>query len=56
VGAESAFREAIEREPNDFELWLDLARATDGAERAAALARAHELNPLSPEVEEFRAG
>jgi O-Antigen ligase/Tetratricopeptide repeat len=56
VRAESAFREAIEREPNDFELWLDLARATDGAERAAALARAHELNPLSPEVEEFRAG
>jgi tetratricopeptide (TPR) repeat protein len=56
VRAESDFREAIEREPNDFELWLDLARATDGAERAAALAHAHELNPLSPEVEELRAG
>ena len=35
--AESDFREAIEREPRDFELWLDLARATDGAERAVAL-------------------
>ncbi len=54
--AEGDFRTAIDREPRDFELWLDLARATDGAERAAALERAHELNPYSPEVEEFRAG
>jgi O-Antigen ligase/Tetratricopeptide repeat len=54
--AESDFREAIEREPRDFDLWLDLARATDGSERAAALARARELNPFSPEIEEFRAG
>jgi tetratricopeptide (TPR) repeat protein len=54
--AEHDFREAIEREPRDFELWLDLARATDGAERAAALRRATQLNPLSPEIEEFRAG
>ena len=46
--AEHDFREAIEREPRDFELWLDLARATDGAERAAALARARELNPVQP--------
>jgi cytochrome c-type biogenesis protein CcmH/NrfG len=56
AAAEDDFREAIEREPRDFELWLDLARATDGAERAAALKRASELNPLSPEIEEFRAG
>lgn len=55
VAAESDFREAIDREPRDFELWLDLARATDGAERARALARAHALNPYSPEVEDFRA-
>jgi Flp pilus assembly protein TadD len=54
--AESDFREAIEREPGDFELWLGLARSTDGAESAAALRRALELNPLSPEIEEFRAG
>jgi O-Antigen ligase len=54
--AEHDFREAIEREPRDFELWLDLARATDGPERAAALRRATELNPLSPEIEDFRAG
>jgi cytochrome c-type biogenesis protein CcmH/NrfG len=56
VDAESDFREAIDREPRDFELWLDLARATEGVERARALARAHELNPYSPEVEELRAG
>jgi MFS family permease len=54
--AERDFREAIEREPHDFELWLGLARATDGGERAAALRRASELNPFSPEIEEFRAG
>ena len=56
AAAEHDFREAIEREPRDFELWLDLARATDGTERAAALRRASELNPFSPEIEEFRAG
>jgi O-Antigen ligase len=56
AAAEHDFREAIEREPRDFELWLDLARATDGAERAAALRRATQLNPLSPEIEDFRAG
>jgi hypothetical protein len=54
--AESDFRQAIEREPRDFELWVDLARATEGAERTAALARAEALNPFSPEVEELRAG
>jgi O-antigen ligase len=54
--AEHDFREAIEREPRDFELWLGLAHATDGAERAAALRRARELNPFSPEIEEFSAG
>jgi tetratricopeptide (TPR) repeat protein len=54
--AERDFREAIEKEPRDFELWLGLAQATDGAERAAALRRATALNPLSPEIEEFRAG
>ena len=56
AAAESDFRKAIEQEPRDFELWLDLARATDGAERSAALARAEALNPHSSEIEEFRAG
>ena len=56
AAAEHDFREAIEREPRDFELWLDVARSTDGAGRAAALRRATQLNPLSPEIEEFRAG
>ena len=56
AAAEQDFREAIERDPRDFELWLGLARATDGAERAAALRRATELNPFSPEIEDFRAG
>jgi tetratricopeptide (TPR) repeat protein len=54
--AESDFREAIDREPRDYELWLGLAHATDGAERAAALRRARGLNPFSPEIQEFGAG
>jgi Flp pilus assembly protein TadD len=54
--AERDFREAIEREPRNFELWLGLARATDGADRAAALREARRLNPFSPEIEEFGAG
>ena len=55
AAARWAFREAITRDGGDWELWLDLARASVGPRRLAALERASELNPLSPEVAEFRA-
>jgi hypothetical protein len=52
--AAATLRRAVAREPGDFNLWLDLARALDGTARDAALARAARLNPLSPEVAQFR--
>ncbi len=52
--ARASFREGLERDDGDWELWLDLALASDGAERARALASAAELNPLAPEVDELR--
>lgn len=48
--ARASFREALDRDPRDWSLWLDLAWASVGEERAAAIRRALELNPLSAEV------
>jgi O-antigen ligase len=45
VAAES-FREGIERDPGDAELWLALARVEEGDGRRRALERARRLNPL----------
>jgi Tfp pilus assembly protein PilF len=50
--AEAAIREAIERDPLDWRLWLVAARVeTESGDISAAresLARAIELNPRSP--------
>lgn len=54
AAARRTYRRAIELDPENWELWLDLARASHGRERARALARAARLNPLSPEVQAFR--
>jgi O-Antigen ligase len=43
--AAALLRRAARDEPNDYRLWIDLAAATTGPERRAALARAHALNP-----------
>lgn len=50
TGARAAFERAVAKDPGNWELWLDLARATDGLARATALAEAARLNPLSPEL------
>jgi hypothetical protein len=52
--ARASYKKAIGRAPNDWSLWFDLARASSGVERRRALARAAELNPLSPEIAQFR--
>jgi hypothetical protein len=39
-------RRAVRREPNSYWLWADLAEATIGHERRAAIQRAESLNPL----------
>jgi hypothetical protein len=52
--ARESFRRAIAEEPNDWFLWFRLAEASSGAQRERALAEASRLNPLSPEIAEFR--
>jgi len=51
-----SFQKALSKDPTDWTLWFDLARASaaDSNRQKAALARAYELNPLSPELVEFR--
>ena len=49
-GAGATFREAVRKDGGDWESWLDLALATRGAERRAALDHVRRLNPLAPEL------
>jgi hypothetical protein len=53
--AEARLRAAIGKDPRNWELWFDLALATLGKTQREALERAERLNPLSPELAEFRA-
>jgi hypothetical protein len=53
--ARHSLRKAIEKEPRNWVLWLDLSAATRGTAQRAALARALALNRLSPDLEHFRA-
>jgi len=49
-GAVASFRRSLEIDDRDWVTWLDLAIATDGADRRAALARARSLYPRSTEI------
>jgi O-Antigen ligase/Tetratricopeptide repeat len=53
--ARASYRRAIAKEPDDWLLWFRLAEASEGIERRRALAEASRLNPLSPEITDFRA-
>jgi hypothetical protein len=53
--AQTSFRSAIDKDRTDWNLWLDLARASSGKAQAKALAQATTLNPLSPEIKELKA-
>jgi len=46
--AVSALRQAIDRQPEDYTLWRQLALVTRGPERREALRRLRELNPRTP--------
>jgi hypothetical protein len=48
--ARASFRKALAKDPEKWDLWLDLAFASTGRARQAAARRAYELNPLSPEI------
>lgn len=52
--ARTSLRKGIASGSGNWQLWLDLARAADGRERASALDRAARLNPRSPEIAAFR--
>ena len=52
--ARRLYRQAIDKDPNNWELWLNLGLASNGAARGHALARARELNPLDPQLEQLR--
>jgi O-antigen ligase len=55
AAARASFRKAIAIDRNDWQAWLDLAASVDGRRRRAAVARARELYPTSPEIAEFEA-
>jgi len=53
AAARHSFRRGLERDSDNWELWLDLGLASEGAEQRAAWSRAASLNPLSPELQEL---
>ncbi len=54
AAARAAYREALERDDANWELWLALGAISTGEEQRRALARAAELNPRSPEIRELQ--
>ncbi len=54
--ARASFREAVRKDPDSWLLWLDLALASDGPARRAALERVRILNPLSPQLKQLLPG
>ena len=44
------FRVAAKKDPKSWQVWLDLALATNGTERRHALAIAERLNPRDPTI------
>jgi O-Antigen ligase len=52
--ARRLYAKAIAKDPKNWELWLNLALASNGAGRTHALARATKLNPLDPQLQQLR--
>ncbi len=52
--ARASLLTAIDKDPGNELLWLDLARASSGKAQAAALTEAHRLNPLDTTVAVLR--
>jgi cytochrome c-type biogenesis protein CcmH/NrfG len=52
--ARASFREGLSRDEGDWELWIDLALASDGDARRAAFDRAVRLNPRDPDLPELQ--
>ena len=54
AAARESFRKAIAKDPHDWTLYYELALASRGAERRAALAAAARLNPLGADIKAAR--
>ncbi len=54
--ARLSFQRAVEKSPNDWELWRDLAAASPPAQARVALRRAQRLSPLESELTQLAAG
>ncbi len=54
VAARRSLSRALERNPQSWSTWLDLALASRNGERDRALDRVEALNPLSAEADELR--
>lgn len=52
--AQAALRRALAKDPGDWSLWFALAQASNGSQRAQAMSRVSKLDPLSPELAQFR--
>jgi tetratricopeptide (TPR) repeat protein len=53
AAARRSYRAALERDPQNWSLWLALAATSQGEERRRSLERVLALNPRSPELDEF---
>jgi O-antigen ligase len=53
AGARASLRRALDKDPDDWQVWFNLAAASHGRERAAAIDSARRLNPLSPEIADY---
>ena len=53
AGARASLRRALDKDPDDWQLWFNLAAASRGRKRAEAIDRARRLNPLSPEIADY---
>lgn len=51
----ATLRQAAAKDPGNWEIWLNLAAVTRGAERKRMLQRAVALNPRGPEIADMRA-
>ncbi|MBA2384604.1 MAG: O-antigen ligase family protein [Actinobacteria bacterium] len=51
--ARDVYREAIAKDPSNWELWFGVALSSKGAERRAALDRARALNPLATPISQL---
>jgi O-Antigen ligase len=54
ANARTSFRRGLDKDDASWELWLDYALVTRGAERRDALAHVERLNPLSSELRQLR--